>query len=97
MAGPGPTKPAAGVIATKPANMPDSAPKTEVFLIRIHSAKVQLNRPAAADRNVATRALAAKPPLERALPALKQNQANHKRALPIKVNSNLGGGKVCLP
>src|SRR3989339_226189 len=97
MAGPGPTKPAAGVIATKPANMPDSAPKTEGFLIRIHSAKVQLNRPAAADRNVVTRALGAKPPLERALPALNPNQPNHKRAPPIKVNSKLWGGKDCLP
>ena len=49
----GPTKPAAGVTATRPATAPDTRPSSEAFHLKIHSTTIQ-DRPAAA---VATKVL----------------------------------------
>ena len=43
----GPTKPAAGVTATKPAIAPETTPSMEGFLLSTHSANIQASAAAA--------------------------------------------------
>ena len=79
----GPAKPAAGVIATKPATQPEAAPNMEGLPLRTHSATDQPKTAAAVAKYVFTKANAALPFASRAEPALKPNQPNHKRAAPV--------------
>ena len=74
----GPTKPAAGVIATKPATQPDAAPNIDGLPLVIHSPNVQPNTAAAVASKVVTNASAALPLASNADPALNPNQPNHK-------------------
>src|SRR5262249_46185856 len=70
----GPTKPAAGVIATKPATAPLAAPRTVGFPRVAHSVNIHDSAAAAVAVFVATNALVASAPALKALPALKPNQ-----------------------
>src|SRR5215470_16851739 len=94
-AGIGPTNPAAGVIATRPATAPEIAPSALALPFLNHSAMLQPQAAAAAPRCVATNALDARPLAANALPALKPNQPTHKRHAPIKLSTRLCGGIGC--
>src|SRR5499427_6622281 len=95
-AGIGPTNPAAGVIATRPATAPEIAPSALAFPFLNHSAALQPKAAAAAPKCVATNALAASPPAASALPALNPNQPTHNRQAPMKLSTRLCGGIGCL-
>src|SRR5258705_3501440 len=89
MAGMGPTNPAAGVIATRPATAPEIAPSALGLPLRIHSAPVQPITAAAAPKWVATKALVARPPAVSALPAVETNHPTHSKHAPPKVSTAL--------
>ena len=65
------TSPAAGVMATKPARIPDTSPSEVAFPCRMPSSRIQVKAPAAAAVCVTVRAWAVKRPLatELALPS----------------------------
>src|SRR5262249_15821421 len=88
----GPTNPAAGVIATRPATAPEIAPRAPARPFLMRSATLQLKAAAAAAKCVATNALAASPLDARALPALKPNQPTQSRQAPIKLSPRLSAG-----
>src|SRR5579864_3402148 len=88
----GPTNPAAGVIATSPATLPEIAPSTLGLPLRSHSAPAQPMAAVAAAKCVATKALVARAPELSALPALNPNQPTHIRHAPIKLSTTLWGG-----
>lgn len=92
MAGMGRTNPDAGVMATKPATAPEIAPSTLGFPFRFHSARLQPIAAAAAAKCVATNALVANEPDDRALPALNPNHPTQSRHAPTKLNTTLCGG-----
>src|SRR5438105_4443977 len=92
-----PTKPEAGVIATSPATAPDAAPTVVAFPCLIHSGMIQPSTAVAVARWVATNALPASPPEERALPALNPNQPNHRIDAPSTTNGTLCGTNASLP
>src|SRR5690606_12600628 len=79
----GPTKPAAGVIATRPAMTPDAKPSPLGLPRVIHSTRIQLNAAAAVARSVLIVARPASPLAAPAEPALKPNQPTHSKAAPI--------------
>src|SRR5262245_16866036 len=88
----GVTKPAAGVIATRPATAPEAAPRTVGLPRALHSVNIHPSAAAAVAVFVVVNACAAKPPAVSALPALKPNQPNHSRLAPITVSGRLWGG-----
>src|SRR5688500_9044951 len=88
----GETKPAAGVIATRPATIPDAAPSIVAFLIRAPSTRHHISAPAAAARCVFARARAARPSPSDAEPALNPNQPNHRMPAPSTVIVRSWGG-----
>src|SRR6476661_11245965 len=88
----GVTKPAAGVIATKPATAPEIAPRALGLPLRNHSAATHPMTAVAAAKCVATKALVARLPALSALPALKPNQPTHSKHAPIKLSTTLWGG-----
>src|SRR4030043_1562363 len=75
------TKPEAGVIAASPTTAPVAAPKTE-GLRCIQPKTIQVRAAAAPAVLVVTKALEANPPAVKALPALKPNHPNQRRAAP---------------
>src|SRR5215469_13867933 len=75
----GPTKPAAGVMATSPATAPEIAPSALTLPLRTHSAPDHPTTAAAAPRWVATKALVARVPEASALRALNPNQPTQSR------------------
>src|SRR5690348_18225531 len=83
----GPTKPAAGVMATRPATAPEMAPRALARPFLIHSATLQLIAAAAVAKWVATNALVASELAARALPALKPNHPTQSRQAPIKLST----------
>src|SRR5659263_506922 len=85
IAGTGPTKPDAGVIATRPATAPVTMPTVLGFPPCAQLTIVHVRAAAAAAVFVTMKALAASPFAARALPALKPNQPNHSRAPPVIV------------
>src|SRR6476620_3765099 len=91
-AGIGPTKPAAGVIATSPATAPEIAPRALACPFLIHSATLQLSAAAAVAKWVAMNALVVRLFEARALPALNPNQPTQRRQAPIKLRTKLCGG-----
>src|SRR5690349_3291839 len=106
-AAPGWTKPAAGVMTTRPATTPEPKPRADGLPEWIHSAIIQ-ERPAAAGAMVVVvKARPARPPAASeqlaptmAEPALKPNQPNQRRPTPIRVKGRLWGairsvGKPC--
>ena len=88
----GPTKPAAGVIATNPATAPEIAPRALGFPLRSHSAPPHPSTAAAAAKCVATKALVARLFEASALPALKPNHPTHNMHAPMKLSTTLCGG-----
>src|SRR5947209_1198547 len=88
----GPTKPAAGVMATSPATAPEIAPSALGLPLRIHSAAAQLKAAAAAAKCVATNALVARLLAAKALPALNPNQPTQSKQAPMKLRTTLCGG-----
>src|ERR1700730_9364294 len=95
-AGVGPTKPDAGVTATKPATAPDAMPKTLGLPLLIHSADAQASAAAAVAIWVASIAMPARPSAAPAEPALKPNQPTHSSEAPISVRVRLWGAIVSL-
>src|SRR5690606_9526263 len=85
----GATKPAAGVMPTKPAIAPEQAPSKEGWPLLIHSPKAQATTPMAAANMVLKNASVAFSLADKAEPALKPNQPTHSRAAPIKVKGRL--------
>src|SRR5688500_9379566 len=81
----GVTKPAAGVMPTRPATAPAVAPSTLGRSCRIQLAVIQVSVAIAAAELVVTNALTASAPEPSALPALKPNQPNHSSAVPSTV------------
>src|SRR5688572_11537055 len=76
------TKPAAGVIATRPTTAPIQKPSADGFLPLVASNKIQA-RPAAAEAVlVVANAEAANELAPSALPALKPNHPNHSKPVP---------------
>src|SRR5215831_13274486 len=90
-AGIGPTNPAAGVIATRPATAPEIAPSALALPFLNHSARLQPNAAAAAPKCVATNALDANEPAASALPALNPNHPTHSKHAPMKLSTKLCG------
>src|SRR4051812_38048052 len=88
----GETKPAAGVITTRPATAPEIAPSTVGLPLFIHSANIQPSVAAAAARCVVTNALLARPLAASAEPALNPNQPTHSSAAPITLSTTECGG-----
>ena len=84
-AGIGCTKPAAGVMQTRPATAPEAAPSTLGRLRKNHSMHAQPTAPAAAAKCVAQNALAAAVSAATADPALNPNQPTHSIAAPVTV------------
>src|SRR3990172_2683089 len=85
MAAEGVTKPEAGVIATSPATAPTAAARTLGLPLWIQLIVVMVRAAIAAAVLVTTKALVARPPAARALPALKPNHPNHRRDAPSTV------------
>src|SRR5467141_4314338 len=74
----GPTKPAAGVIATRPATMPEQMPSRLGLPLTIHSVSVHATPATAVPNNVLKNAMPAAPVASSAEPALKPNQPIHR-------------------
>ena len=76
------TKPAAGVMPTSPATIPEAAPRLVKWPSRTRSTIAQVSPPAAAATNVLMNACAVWPVAPSADPALKPNQPNHRMPVP---------------
>ncbi len=85
------TYPAPGVMATRPATMPDAAPRLVGWPSRRHSTSTQDKPAAAAARKVLTKAWAAWPSAPSADPALKPNHPNHRIPVPSITSGMLCG------
>src|SRR5215468_7120529 len=92
----GPTKPDAGVMATRPATAPEQMPITVGFLRIIHSTNIQVSAATAVAICVTVIAMPACRPAVTAEPALKPNQPTHSSEAPMKVSTMLWGGAVSL-
>src|SRR5271169_5394786 len=86
------TNPDAGVIVASPATIPEAAPNTLGLPFCIHSHTTQLSAAADAEKCVAAKALVARPPALRALPALKPNHPTHSNPAPVRLSTTLWGG-----
>ena len=93
----GPTKPQAGVIATRPATAPEAAPSIEALPLLSASAPIQLSVAAAVATKVFMKARAAAPLASRLEPALKPNQPTHSSEAPTIVSVRLCGAIDSLP
>src|SRR3989344_1869478 len=78
----GPTKPDAGVIATRPHTTPVAADMADGLRFCAHDSVAHVSAEAAAAIFVTTNALAARAPAVRAEPALKPNHPNHNSTAP---------------
>src|SRR5690349_16891764 len=90
-----PTKPAHGVMATRPATAPEAPPRVVAWPSFSFSTTSQPSIAADAARLVLTRAWAACPLAAPAEPALKPNQPNHSTPVPINVHGRLWGCIGC--
>src|SRR5262245_10605768 len=90
----GPTKPAAGVMATSPTTMAVAQPTAVGFLDRAMSSSIHTMSVAAGASIVLVNASAAMPLAATALPALKPNQPNHSTPAPSSVNGMLCGSSA---
>src|SRR6185369_8510247 len=80
-----------GVMATRPATMPDAAPSEVACPSRIFSVSSQASMAAAVATVVVTNVAPAKPPEPTADPALKPYQPNHSRPAPSITKGRLCG------
>src|SRR5215472_13079729 len=92
----GPTKPEAGVIATRPATAPVQMPITVGFPRAAHSTNIQVSAATAVAICVTVIAMPACMPADVAEPALKPNQPTHKSDAPMKVSTTLCAGPLSL-
>src|SRR6516225_5196283 len=94
----GPTKPEAGVIATRPATAPEQMPSTVGLPRSIHSRIIQVKPAVAVAVCVTSIAMPACIPADTAEPALKPNQPTHSSEAPIIVSTMLcpGAGVLAL-
>ena len=79
----GPTKPEAGVIATRPATAPEAMPMTVGLPRCAHSTNIQVRAATAVAICVTVIAMPACRPAVTAEPALNPNQPTHRRAAPM--------------
>src|ERR1700751_5289646 len=86
------TKPAAGVMATRPATAPEMPPRALGLPLRIHSASIQLRAAPAAPKCGLTKGRVARVPEPRALPALNPNQPTQRRQAPMMLITTECGG-----
>src|SRR5450631_92760 len=93
----GPTKPDAGVIATRPATAPEAMPSTLGLPLVAHSVNIQASAAAAVAICVAAKAIPARPSAATAEPALNPNQPTHSSEAPITVSVRLCGAIDSLP
>src|SRR5688572_25384651 len=93
----GATKPAPGVMTTRPATAPEQKPSTEGLPRVTHSSSGQTAAATAVARVVVVKALAATPSEATALPALKPYQPTQSIPVPTIVNVRLCGKKARLP
>src|ERR1700690_2879969 len=96
MAATGPTKPEAGVIATRPPTAPMAAAIADGLPFCAHESATQVSAAAAAAVLVTTNALAASAPAASAEPALNPNPPNHRSAAPRITNGMLFAAGVPL-
>src|SRR6266568_4315643 len=87
----GVTKPAAGVMPTRPTTAPVAAPTAVILPVRVESSSAHVSTAAAAAVFVLTNASAARPFAASADPALNPNHPNHSRPAPIKTSGTLCG------
>src|SRR6218665_3612197 len=88
------TKPAAGVIATRPTTAPIQNPRADTFL-PFAASKSTHDKPAApAAVFVVAKAETAKGPAASAEPALNPNQPNQSKPVPKRTKGILAGGKT---
>src|SRR5215469_9081330 len=92
----GPTKPEAGVMATRPATAPEQMPTTVGLPRCAHSTSIQVKPATAVAICVTVIAMPACTPAETAEPALKPNQPTHSSEAPMKVSTTLCAGPVSL-
>src|SRR3982074_1092797 len=88
----GPTKPEAGVMATRPATAPEQMPTTVGLPFSDHSTSIQVKAATAVAIWVTNIAIPACMPAETAEPALKPNQPTQSREAPMKVSTMLCAG-----
>src|ERR1041385_6609747 len=94
---PGVTKPAPGVITTRPATAPEQKPSTVGLPRVIHSSAGQTVHATAVASVVVVKALAAIASAATALPALKPYQPTHSMPVPITGNVRLCGANERWP
>src|SRR5690606_29714595 len=87
----GPTKPEAGVIATRPATAPDTRPNALGLPWLAHSKNIQVNAAAAVAICVTSIAMPATPSAPSWEPALKPNQPTQSMPAPTIVMTRLLG------
>src|SRR5277367_4938688 len=92
----GPTKPEAGVIATRPATAPEQMPTSVALPFSAHSTSIQVKPATPVAICVTSMAMPACTPAETAEPALKPNQPTHSREAPMNVSTMLCAGPVSL-
>ena len=90
----GPTKPEAGVMATRPATAPEQMPTTVGLPFSAHSTSIQVKAATAVAIWVTNIAIPACMPAVTAEPALKPNQPTQRREAPMKVSTMLCAGPV---
>ena len=90
------TKPAAGVMATRPTTAPMHAPKAEGLFPFIQSKNIQESMAAAEAVLVVAKARAARPEAPIAEPALKPNQPNQSIPVPRITNGTFAGSCVSI-
>src|SRR5579885_1525215 len=92
----GPTKPEAGVIATRPATAPEQIPITVGLPRCAHSTNIQVRPAIAVAICVTVMAMPACMPALTAEPALNPNQPTQSSEAPMKVSTTLCAGPVSL-
>ena len=93
----GSTKPAAGVMATRPATAPEMMPRTLGLPLKAHSMNIHARPAAAAAICVTSIAMPAPAPAATAEPALKPNQPTHRSEAPTTLSTRLCGGSGSVP
>src|SRR5215831_4808942 len=92
----GPTKPDAGVMATRPATAPVQIPTTVGLPRMAHSTNIHVKAAVAVATCVTVIAMPACRPADTADPALKPNQPTHSSEAPMNVSTMLWAGPVSL-
>src|SRR6266571_2751493 len=92
----GPTKPEAGVMATRPATAPEQMPTTVGLPLTAHSTSIQVNPATAVAICVTSMAMPACIPAVTAEPALKPNQPTHSSAAPDRKSTRLNSSHMSI-